>query len=108
MPNHFTGTTIKYTKPCVIDKIMLMAMDEMDKIKELDVEHLKENIDRVKLYYGTTDGWVPTSYYHEIRKTIPGINAELCTQGIEHAFVLRSGPTVGRMVAGWILKDKKV
>ena len=82
-------------------------MDEMDKVRELDVEHLKRNINRVKLYYGTTDGWVPTSYYHEIRKTIPDINAELCSKNIAHSFVLNSGPLMGKMVAEWV-KDKQL
>lgn len=107
IPKTFMDTTLKLTKPCVIDKVMFMMNDEMEKVKELDVENLKRNKDRIKLYYGTTDGWVPTSYYHEIIKTIPGINAELCTKKIAHSFVLNYGPLMGKMVASWI-SDKKL
>lgn len=106
MPEEFIEHCIEYTNPPVIDKIWFLALDEMQKIRELDVETLKSNINRLKLYYGTIDDWVPTEYYHEIVKRIPGIDAELCKQKYEHAYVLKTGPEVGKMVSEWINENR--
>uniref|UniRef100_A0A182J0U2 Lipid droplet-associated hydrolase n=1 Tax=Anopheles atroparvus TaxID=41427 RepID=A0A182J0U2_ANOAO len=104
IPKYYLGTGLKYMNPDVIDKIWFLAMDEMQKVKELDVETLSKNKQRIKLYYGTTDGWVPVKYYHELKQRIPDIDAELCTRKYEHAFVLRSAAQMGYAVGEWILK----
>lgn len=105
-PKQFLGSAIKYTKPCVIDKIWHLALDEMVVIKEIDEENIRKNMHRLKFYYGTKDAWVPTNYYHELIEKFPGIDAELCEQEMEHAFVMKSGPKMARMVADWMLKHK--
>lgn len=107
MPKYFMGTTLKYLKPCVIDNIWFLALDEMKKIRELDEEIVRKNLDRLKLYYGTTDGWIPTNYYRELKDRFPEIDAELDPSGMEHAFVLKSGPQMARLIVDWMNEDKK-
>lgn len=102
MPEEFFETSLEYTNPPVIDKIWFMALDEMEKIRELDEENIKSNMHRLKLYYGSKDDWVPTEFYHELIKRFPGIDAELCKKDYEHAFVLKTGPEVAKMVSEWI------
>ncbi|KAI8807773.1 hypothetical protein BJ742DRAFT_678565 [Cladochytrium replicatum] len=40
-------------------------------IVELDTETIKNNAEKLVLYYGTTDGWAPLSYHDEIRSKFP-------------------------------------
>lgn len=100
--DEFLEPSIEYTNPRVIDQIWFLALDEMEKIRQLDEDIIKSNIHRLKLYYGTNDGWVPKSYQQDMLDRFPGIDAELCKHGYEHAFVLTSGPEMGKIVADWI------
>lgn len=105
-PKHFMGTGLKYANPAVVDKVWIMALDEMEKVRELDVEHIRANQHRLKFYYGSTDGWVPVKYYRELKQKLPEVDAELCTRKYEHAFVLKSASQMGFMVGEWILKHR--
>lgn len=100
--DEFLAPSLEYTNPRVIDRIWFLALDEMEKILDLDEEHVKANVHRLKLYYAVKDDWVNTKFYHQIVERIPGINAELCSRGFEHAFVLKTGPESAKMVAEWI------
>lgn len=105
-PKYFLGTVIKASEPAALDKIWFMAQDEMEQVREIDHEVINKNMHRLKFYYGTTDGWVPSHYYHKLIKTFPGIDAELCSQKIDHGFVISHGPTMARMVSDWIKRQK--
>lgn len=100
--DEFLTPSLEYTNPRVIDRIWFMALDEMQKIKDLDVEHVRANVHRLKLYYAVKDDWVNTKFYYQIKERIPEIDAKLCSRGFEHAFVLKSGPESAIMVGEWI------
>lgn len=108
MIEEFLAPSVEYTNPPVIDKIWFLALDEMEKIREVDEEAIKENMHRLKLYYGTKDDWVRTEYFHELIQKFPGIDAELCKKEYEHAFVLKTGTEVGKMVSEWMNQKRKV
>jgi hypothetical protein len=110
IPEEFVEPSHEYTRPSVIDRIWFLALDEMEKIREIDEEAVKENLHRIKLYYAANDidDWVPTNYYHEIVERFPEIDAQLCEQGYEHAFVLKNGVEVGKMVTEWIKMKKNI
>lgn len=101
-PKYFIGTALKYVEPNVIERILFLARDEMNRVMDLDVEHVRENKHLLKFYYGTTDGWVPVKYYEEMKARIPGIDAELDRKKTAHAFVLHQAVDMGKMVADWI------
>lgn len=107
MSDEFLQPSMEYTNPRVIDRIWFMALDEMEKIREIDDENIRNNMCRLKLYYGAKDDWVRTEYYYELVERYQGIDAELCDKGYEHAFVLKSGIAVGKMIAGWISHKRK-
>jgi len=102
MPEEFLEHCFEHTKLSVVEKILFMASDEMDKITELDEELVKQNVHKLKLYYGKKDNWVKRKYYHKIVERFPEIDAQLCSRDFEHAFVLKSGEDCGEMVANWI------
>jgi hypothetical protein len=101
-PEEFLKPSLEYTNPRVIDKIWFMALDEMEKIKDLDVDNIKGNKDRLKIYYAAKDDWVRSESYSEIIEKVPGIDAEVCTRGFEHAFVLKTGPESAKLMSEWI------
>lgn len=102
IPAYFVGTALKYMRPSCVHKAIFLACDEMDRVGQLDTELIEANQSLLKFYYGAIDGWTPISYYDELKRRFPKIDAELCKRNIEHAFVLRKGPEMGYMVAEWI------
>ena len=106
IPNYFIGTGLKYSRPQVIEKVWFMALDEMVKVRDLDVDTLTKNKAILKFYYGRNDGWVPTQYYYDLVDRIPDVDAELCSRNLAHAFVLRTPIDMGSMAGEWVLKNR--
>lgn len=82
-----------------------LMIDMIDKIKISDDRILKENSHRLKLYYAIKDNWVGSNFHDEIVSRIPELDAEMCQQGYEHAFVFKNSVEVGKMLSQWIKKD---
>lgn len=106
IPNVLLGTVIKVSSPTAIDKVWFMAKDEMEKVCQIDDVVIKKNQHRLNFYYGMTDGWVPIDSYKKLVERFPGINAELCQKSINHCFMISHGPTMARMVADWLRRNK--
>lgn len=51
-PKFFLGTVIKFSNPAVVDKVIFMAKDEMEKVRDIDEETIERNLHRLKFYYG--------------------------------------------------------
>lgn len=102
IPNFYIGTAVKYSKPAVIERAIFLANDEMATVRNLDIPQIKNNIKLLKFYFGTTDGWVPISYYNNLKEKVPNADAILDNKHIEHAFVLRSSKLMGNILADWI------
>ncbi|KAH8234594.1 hypothetical protein KR032_000318 [Drosophila birchii] len=107
IPRHFLGTALKYSKPSVAEKVVFLADDEMARVRGIQREIVEQNLDLLKLYYGTTDGWVPVSYYEQLKKDYPKVDAQLDTQKIAHAFVLRHSQPMAAIVRDMIQKHRR-
>lgn len=106
IPLTFVGTTLKYLRLSILSQILHLAADEMHVVKEADVQTLRENVDRLKLYYGATDGWTPAGYCEELKRRVPGLDAVVDERGIRHAFVLKRSEEMGRLVADWVTERR--
>lgn len=106
IPKHFVGTALKYSRPSVLHKIVYLADEEMKQVIEPDYEVLKANVHRLKLYYGSSDGWSPVSYCHRLCDKVPGLDASVDIYKYAHAFVLRSSVEMGKLVGGWISQNR--
>ncbi|GFG30462.1 hypothetical protein Cfor_09305 [Coptotermes formosanus] len=89
MPTYHVAPTMKLMNPTVLGNVMFLALEEMDKVKELDDKSVRDASDLLFLYYGTTDGWVPLQYWKDMAQNHPEIKCMVCEKGIDHAFVLR-------------------
>ena len=67
-------------------------------------DFIQSNVSKLRFYYGTTDAWVPLSYYHEMKDVFPEGDVHLCEEGYEHAFVIKNSEEMGLVVWGWILE----
>ncbi|XP_011183123.2 lipid droplet-associated hydrolase [Zeugodacus cucurbitae] len=102
IPKAFIETALEYSKAPVMEKVIFLAKDEMARVRDLDQSLVEKHLPLLKLYYGTTDGWVPVEYYNEICCKFPDIDAELDKESIDHAFVLRNSDTMARIVCNMI------
>ena len=108
IPNYFIGTALKYTKASVCEKVVFLAEDEMARVRGLQKDLIRDNMDLLKFFYGTTDGWVPVKYYTQLKEQFPNIDAELDTKKIDHAFVLRHSKPMGVIVGDMIIENSEI
>jgi len=107
IPRQFLGTALKYSKPSVAEKVVFLADDEMARVRGIQREIVEQNLDILKFYYGTTDGWVPVSYYEQLKKDFPKVDAQLDTKKIAHAFVLRHSQAMAGIVRDMIQQHRR-
>ncbi|XP_068143360.1 LOW QUALITY PROTEIN: lipid droplet-associated hydrolase [Drosophila tropicalis] len=107
IPKVFIGTALKYSKASVAEKVVFLADDEMARVIGLQHDIVEKNLDLLKLYYGTTDGWVPISYYEQLKKHYPQVDAQLDTKKIDHAFVLRHSKPMALIVRDMIEENRE-
>lgn len=91
-------------KPGVLKRVFFLAFQELDLIRERNNTVIKKHVDKIKIYYGRSDGWAPLIFCDRIKHDIPDINVEITNYN--HAFVLKQSIEVGNVVSTWI-KEKK-
>ncbi|KAK4321396.1 hypothetical protein Pmani_007786 [Petrolisthes manimaculis] len=84
--------------PQLVNNVLFMAYTELMEVNEADVDTINKHKDRITLYYGATDGWVPTTYRDELKQKVEGVSAHLCEKGYKHAFVLCHSQQVGELL----------
>lgn len=106
IPRTFLGTALKYSRMSITEKVLLLADEEMKQVRVADVATIQANRERIRFYYGASDGWTPLKYCEELRQRVPGLDAIVDAEGISHAFVLRSSHRMGQIVGEWISQRK--
>lgn len=96
------GATRELLHARVVQNMLWMAYNELLQVVELDVETVRRHKNKILLYYGASDGWCPQSYWKEIKAQVDGVEALLCDDGSQHAFVLRHSRPVAEKLARWI------
>ena len=81
-----------------------MAKEELQRVRGLEVDLVKENQKLLKFYYTESDSWVPLKYYHELMEEIPGLDADL--GDIDHFFMAKSSKRIAELLADWITENK--
>lgn len=107
IPTYHVAPTMKLMNPTVLENIFFLAMDEMEKVKELDDESLRDVNDLLLLYYGTTDGWVPLKYWKDMAQNHPEVKCVVCEKKIDHAFVLRYSHEMADILSDLIQEHKE-
>ncbi|XP_026811778.1 lipid droplet-associated hydrolase [Rhopalosiphum maidis] len=103
--DHVIRSAVRLVHPMVLRNVFSMAVDEMDKVYDLDSKPLKDNAKRLHMYFGKTDGWCPTSFYDDISKCVPEADAVLCDKGYQHAYVIGYSDEMAGIVCDWLQPD---
>lgn len=101
IPFELKNAALMHLRPSVLSKIIYMADDEMETVKDPDYFVIEKNKDRLIFLYSTTDGWTPITYYERLISKIPDVNVQI-TDKYEHAFVLKSSHEIAVVVSRWI------
>ncbi|XP_026679529.1 lipid droplet-associated hydrolase-like [Diaphorina citri] len=99
--------TVALINPKILRQAFFLARDEMEKIKELDVETLEQHASKFRIYFGAKDYWCPVSFYSNLTQKCPSIRAYMCTENIKHAFILRSSKEMAEKLATWYEEDRE-
>ncbi|KAK6643345.1 hypothetical protein RUM43_004850 [Polyplax serrata] len=100
VPPHNMSAMLRLVDPHVLNKVFFLANDEMIKVKELDDETIKLHGDKLKLYYGESDGWTPIKYFREMREKHKNVSADVCSYN--HTFVLSESKEVADLACLWL------
>ncbi|XP_076064350.1 lipid droplet associated hydrolase sturkopf [Oratosquilla oratoria] len=102
VPECCKNATLDLLRPSVIRNVLFMAYQELCIVQQLDIELINQHLCNIHWYYGFNDDWCPRSYYYDLVRSLPDIRADLCSEGIEHAFVLQSSALMAQKLANWI------
>lgn len=102
VPRCCAEATLELLHPNIVRNVLWMAFNELKEVLKPDLETLEQNSDNILLYYGAKDGWCPLSFREELLVQLPNINSQICSSNIDHAFVLHSSETMGKLLAEWI------
>lgn len=91
----------------VLHRVIYLAKEEMKYVKEADHETISKHADKLWLYYGASDGWVPVKHYKNMISRHPDLNAQLCRRGFQHSFVLKDDVEMGHIIGDLINEDPK-
>ncbi|XP_068236537.1 lipid droplet-associated hydrolase [Palaemon carinicauda] len=94
--------TIELLHPKIIQNVLWMAYAELVYVINADIETVSKHKDKLVLYYGASDGWVPQFYRTELLQKIDGLTSFLCEEGYPHAFVLSKSEGVAKKILSWI------
>ncbi|XP_061401661.1 lipid droplet-associated hydrolase-like [Musca vetustissima] len=108
IPSNHLNNVLGYIKATVTEKVVFLAEDEMARVCGLQKDIIRNNMPLLKLYYGTTDGWVPVKYYNQLKEQFPDIDAQLDTKKIDHSFVLRHSKQMGNIIGDMIIENSEI
>jgi len=101
-PDYQTDMIRRFVDPEILEKVFFMTRDVLYTVKERETDVIKQNVDKICMYYGNKDDWCPKSHYDKITEEIPGIKAVYKEDSLDHAFCLRHSQEVAQVVLEWI------
>lgn len=100
---HFENV-VSLVHPSVLEKVFFLAFEELNEVCGRNNQVIENNFQKINIWYGENDGWVPVSYYDRIKTDFPNINAQICEY--DHAFVLNQSCQVAQLISTYVLLEK--
>lgn len=107
------GTRLEYVdsyvmaaEPGVMEKSLFLTNESNEMFDTLDDNLITKQRKMLILYYGTNDGWVPVSYYQDMKNKIQNVDARLDSHGMEHNFQFKSSETMAFVVKEMINENR--
>lgn len=105
IPSEHLNTVLKYLRPTVIEKVLHLAFNEMDLVRNLDFENINDNKNKINIIYTEKDGWAPGYRFKALQDSIPDLRIEEVPY--PHAFVLNNAIEVATITERFILTKKE-
>ncbi|KOB65327.1 Uncharacterized protein OBRU01_22904 [Operophtera brumata] len=102
-PFSFSESILKLCRPHVVEKVLFLCYEEIDKVQRLNIEVLEIVKGCTNVLYSPRDAWVPVQFMDELRQFEPHLKMK--EVDAEHAFVLNSSAEIAEMVSDFI-KEK--
>ena len=99
--DNLTGATFSFVNHHGVSNMLQIASD-MKSIQDLDAKIIDDNKEKIVLYYGKEDPWVPASFCQQMTEKFPSVDIRLCKENHKHAFVLYTAKDVGQLVWSFI------
>ncbi len=93
--------TLDLINPVSVHNMLFLAHTELEQVLEPDYQVIKHFKGKLKFYYGSDDHWVPVSFYENLLKNVPEVDAQLCEHAHPHAFVLSASVHMAEIVSAW-------
>ena len=84
--------------------ILCMANQEMTEVVKLPVTIIQSNLHKLVFYYGIRDPWNLPDLSENLQQLFPNADITLCSQGIEHDFVLKSANQMAKFCTDKLTK----
>ncbi|XP_014212970.1 lipid droplet-associated hydrolase [Copidosoma floridanum] len=105
IPSKLDDAILQLVSPLPVQSAFFLGENEMHQIKNRNDSTISQHKNKLYLYYGMMDGWVPIRYYEDLKKRFPDIDAHLCKRSFRHAFVLQDSVEMGQMIGDMINKS---
>lgn len=102
LPESVYDATLSLFNPFTLANSLYLAHNEMQIVRELDENLIKENAELLSFYFGRTDAWCPQEYFYNMKTRFPSVDARMCENGYSHAFVLGESVHMADLMADWI------
>jgi len=102
IPDCIYKASLVLAQPQTAANCLELYYEESYTVVNLDIDFIQTHLSQLRFYYGTTDAWVPTSYYQEMKDVFPDGDIQLCQEGYEHAFVIKNSEDMALTVWSWI------
>jgi pimeloyl-ACP methyl ester carboxylesterase len=103
IPECVIDSAVEILSSSVVRNVIHLANNELHVVKHHDESLFQnEHRDRILLYYGAIDGWVPASCAEEQAERLGKSCVFLDNDGCEHAFVIRDGEVMARTVVSLV------
>lgn len=108
LPESYLEDALKTLRISSLERMMEMGWDQISNVYDLDLETIEKNKKRMTFYYGTRDHWVPVQYYRDLKDRIPDVDADLDEMNMAHAFNIRQGADMAKIMGEWIGRRRAV
>ena len=87
--------------PFAMRNFLISANDSFLSVKQLNIDSIEENLDKLSFYLGPTDFYFPKENIEKLLRKFPSLDMKLCADGIRHDFIFGKGVIMADKLADW-------
>ena len=85
--DQFVQGAVELIQPAMLRRVLDTLREEIESVKTLDIDTIRENKEKMLFYYGFKDVFTPQKYLKEMREALPGVKAFLGRSDLLHVYV---------------------